>query len=133
MVSVGYNYETKYCFNAKEISDFAKQVGDFNPLHHDVEYAANSRFKKIIVCGPHLSALMMAMSGTELSKKNDMLGLNFDIEFKNAVRSDEEMVLRWSVIETHKKSSSTLVRTETTIHVNEILCAIAHTLDLVYD
>ena len=102
-------------------------------MHHDLEYASNSRLRKIIVCGPHLSSLMMAMSGTELSKENDMLGLKFDIEFKQAVRSDEEMILRWSVIETQKKASSTLVKTKITIHVNEILCAVAHTLDLVYD
>jgi hypothetical protein len=132
-ISVGDQHEKKYCFNAQEISDFAKQVGDFNPIHHDVEFASKSRFKKPIICGPHLTALIMAISGTQLSKKNDMLGLKFNIEFKKAILSDEEMVLHWSIIEIQKKPYSTLVKSKTTVHVNEILCAVAHGLDLVYD
>ncbi len=80
------------------VADFARAAGDMNPLHHDAEFAARSRFGKLIASGPQTSAMLMALTASHFSKSANMLGLDFWFRFKKPVLADESVKLEWMVI-----------------------------------
>jgi 3-hydroxybutyryl-CoA dehydratase len=77
---------------------FARNAGDDNPLHHDPEVAARSRFGRLIASGPHTSALLLGLTAKHFSRFGEMLGLEFWLRFRRAVFADERITLEWLVI-----------------------------------
>ena len=80
-----------------EIVEFAGNIGDENPLHSDPEYAATTRFSRIVACGPHYSSLFMALAGTHFSKEAPMLGLEFNFNFRRVVLAGDTLTMHWVV------------------------------------
>ncbi len=80
------------------VADFAKAAGDSNPLHHDPEFAANTRFGKPTASGPHTTALLLSLTASHFSKKGAMLGLEFWVRFRRPIYADETIVLEWMVV-----------------------------------
>ncbi len=80
------------------VAEFARGIGDLNPVHHDAEYAAGTRFKRPIASGTQTSALLMALTATHFSQRAAMVGLEFWFRFRRAVFADETIRLEWLVI-----------------------------------
>jgi acyl dehydratase len=80
------------------VGEFATTIGDDNPIHHDAEYAAGTRFGRRIASGPHMTALLMALTASHYSKSGAMLGLEFWIRFRRAIYADETIRLEWLVV-----------------------------------
>jgi 3-hydroxybutyryl-CoA dehydratase len=80
------------------VAEFATTIGDDNPMHHDAEYAAGTRFGRLIASGPHMTSLLMALTASHYSKTGAMLGLEFWIRFRRAIFADETIRLEWLVI-----------------------------------
>jgi acyl dehydratase len=103
LVKVGERITDEARFNKEEIAEFAKLAGDFNPLHHDEEFAKATRFKGIIACGPQVASRFLGMTATQFSKRGASLGLEFTLRFAGPVRPEERLELVWDVVEvTHK-------------------------------
>ena len=47
--NVGDTFGKSWQFDEESVKQFATLTGDMNPLHHDSELAAKSRFKRLIV------------------------------------------------------------------------------------
>ena len=77
---------------------FATAVGDDNPIHHDAEYAASTRFGRPTASGPHTTALLLALTASHFSKKGAMLGLEFWVRFRRPIYADETILLEWLVV-----------------------------------
>src|SRR6185295_2527532 len=77
---------------------FATAVGDNNPIHHDPEYAAGTRFGRPTASGPHTTALLLALTAAHFSKKGAMLGLEFWVRFRRPIYADETILLEWLVV-----------------------------------
>jgi acyl dehydratase len=84
-------------FDAEAIRAFATAAGDANPLHHDAEAAAASRFGGLIASGTHYGALMMGLLATELTGHGPGVGMEFALRFRRPVRSGATMRLEWVV------------------------------------
>jgi len=80
------------------VAEFARGVGDGNPIHHDAAYAAGTRFTRPIASGTQTTALLMALTATHFSAGAAMLGLEFWFRFRRAVFADETIRLEWLVI-----------------------------------
>lgn len=80
------------------VSGFANGVGDNNPIHHDQNFAKNTRFGKLTASGPHTTALLLALTASHFSKKGAMLGLEFWVRFRRPIYADEKIFLEWMVI-----------------------------------
>jgi len=72
------------------VSAQAHAVGDTNPVHHDEELAAATRFGCRIASGTHTTALLLALTASHFSKTCAMVGLEFWVRFRKAVRADEQ-------------------------------------------
>jgi acyl dehydratase len=80
------------------VVQFANAAGDNNPIHHDSEYAATTRFGRPTASGPHTTALLLALTASHFSKKGAMLGLEFWVRFRRPIYADETIRLEWIVI-----------------------------------
>ncbi len=104
-VPIGEKIVSQARLNEIEISQFAYSCGDTNPLHHDQEYARQTRFGSIIVCGPHIASLLMAMLARHYSQDTAMVGLESSFQFLKAIKAGELIDLEWEVIATEYKDS----------------------------
>ncbi len=80
------------------VVEFAKAAGDNNPIHHDPEFAATTRFGRPTASGPHTTALLLALTASHFSKRGAMLGLEFWVRFHRPIYADEMIRLEWMVV-----------------------------------
>jgi acyl dehydratase len=102
-VSVGEVFERVITFDEQSARDFATLVGDFNPLHHDDDFAKKSRFGGLIISGTQSVAMMMAMTATFLSQRGHALGLDYNFRFRKGVRIGETVRMHWTVTKVETK------------------------------
>ena len=104
-VQIGERITAQVTLTREEIAHFATLCGDQNPLHHDEDYARQTRFGGIIACGPHVTSLMMGLTATHFSRHGAMLGLEFTFRFRKAVKADEPITIEWVVTGVEDKAS----------------------------
>jgi 3-hydroxybutyryl-CoA dehydratase len=80
------------------VTTFARTVGDDNPVHHDPDFAASTRFRRVIASGTQTTALLLALTASHFSKGGAMVGMEFWQRFKRPVFADETITLEWLVI-----------------------------------
>jgi len=103
MLKVGHHFFRTVTFDEASIRAFAVAAGDENPLHHDAEFAAASRFGGIIASGTHHGALMMGLVATELTRIGAGVGLDFALSFRKPVPAGSTMRLAWEVTATEQE------------------------------
>ncbi len=104
-ISVGEHIVEQVALSFEEIKRFATLCGDLNPLHHDEDYARQTRFGGVIACGPQLSSLMMGMTATYFSREGAMLGLEFNFRFRKAVMVGDTITMDWEIVAADYKAS----------------------------
>ena len=104
LVKVGERITEEARFGKEEIIEFAKLAGDFNPLHHDEEFAKTTRFGGIIASGTQTASLFLGMTATHFSKRGASLGLEFTLRFAGPVRPEERLEMVWEVVEVTNKA-----------------------------
>jgi acyl dehydratase len=80
------------------VSTYAHAVGDTNPVHHDPEFAAASRYGRLIASGTHTTALLLGLTASHFSRNGSMVALEFSVQFRRPVFADETVTLEWLVI-----------------------------------
>jgi acyl dehydratase len=91
-------FSAEVTLSAAAVVEFANAAGDDNPIHHDAEFAATTRFGRPTASGPHTTALLLALTASHFSKTGAMLGLEFWVRFRRAIYADETIRLEWMVI-----------------------------------
>jgi acyl dehydratase len=97
MTFVGETFSKRHVFTVEDIADFATRAGDMNPLHHDAELAAKSRFGGLIASGPQACALLMGLAAAHTSKTHETAGLEFTFRFRRAIPVGADTVLSWTI------------------------------------
>lgn len=98
-VRVGETFSETLTMTPDEAKAFSRAARDFNPLHHDEEAAAASRYGKLIVSGTQMAAHLMALTATHFTKRGEAVGLDFSLRFHKAIYADETITLSWEVVE----------------------------------
>lgn len=94
---VGYRFSCVHRFDAAQVSTFAHAAGDTNPIHHNAEAAAASRFGKPIASGTHTTALLMGLVASHISTLGEVVGVKFTMDLLRPVFADEQVILEWEV------------------------------------
>jgi acyl dehydratase len=106
---IGERFTLTVRLREDEIPAFAASVHDFNPLHHDANYARAAGYPGLIACGPHLGGIFMGMTATHFARpsaggtRRSGLGLGFELRFRAPVYPDEAIELRWTVTAVERK------------------------------
>jgi len=90
-------FSSEVVLSLSQVTQFADAVGDNNPIHHDAEYAATTRFGRPTASGPHVTSLLLALTASHFSRKGAMLGLEFWVRFRRPIYADETILLEWLV------------------------------------
>jgi 3-hydroxybutyryl-CoA dehydratase len=91
-------FSAQVSLDPKAVSAFASAVGDTNPVHHDADLAAKSRFGRLIASGPQTTAHLLALTASHFSKRGAMLGLEFWVRFRRPIYANEKITLEWLVV-----------------------------------
>ncbi len=83
---------------AGDVAEFVDSIGDHNPIHHDYEYAATTRFKKPIVPGMWTAGLISAVLGTKLPGPGSIY-VSQQITFTRPVYVGDAITARVEVVE----------------------------------
>ncbi len=91
-------FSSEVTLTPKVVADYASAVGDTNPVHHDPEFAATTRYGRLIASGAHTSALLFALTASHFSNKGSVVGLEFWVRFRRPVFADETIRIEWLVV-----------------------------------
>ncbi len=80
------------------VARYAEAAGDTNPLHHDPEFAAATRYGRQTASGTHTTALLLGLTASHFSRKGAMVGLEFWVRFRRPIYADETIRLEWLVV-----------------------------------
>jgi 3-hydroxybutyryl-CoA dehydratase len=80
------------------VAAYAQAAGDTNPVHHDPEFAAATRYGRLIASGTHTTALLLGLTASHYSKQGEMVGLEFWVRFRRPIYADETILLEWLVV-----------------------------------
>ena len=80
------------------VSAYAQAAGDNNPAHHDPEFAASTRYGRLIASGTHTTALLLGLTASHYSQRGAMVGLEFWVRFRRPIYADETIRLEWMVV-----------------------------------
>ncbi len=111
-MQIGESFERRVRWSREEITRFAHEVGDTNPLHHDETFAADTRFGDLIASGTQTVAYLMAMCGAQARPDRQGVGLEFTFKLLGPARPDDDITMRWTVIssEASEKPRGTMVK-----------------------
>jgi acyl dehydratase len=80
----GDGAEISRYFGREEVAAFAMLIGDYNPIHLDEAFAANTQFGRCIVHGPLYSSLIGTILGTQCPGPGTIL-VSQDYRFRKPV------------------------------------------------
>lgn len=98
-------FSMEVTLTVESVRQFARMAGDPNPIHHDPDYAALTRFKKTVASGTHTSALLGALTASHFSQYGAMVGLEFWYQYRLPVYDTETIRLEWLVVSTRPSRS----------------------------
>jgi len=90
-------FSSEIVLTPKIVRDYAFAVGDANPVHHDPDFAATTRYGRLIASGAHTAALLFALTASHFSSKGSVVGLGFKIRYRRPIFADETIRLEWLV------------------------------------
>jgi 3-hydroxybutyryl-CoA dehydratase len=112
-LKVGDTASMSKTVSERDIEDFARVTGDFNPVHMDAEFAKQTMFKERIAHGMLGAGIISAVLGTQLPGANTIY-LGQELSFKAPVKIGDTVTATVEVVEKLERKSIVLLRTVVT-------------------
>ena len=90
-IKLGQKVQISKSFSEEEVLYYIKTSGDTNAIHHDIEYAKTTIFKKRIVPGLQVASLFGGLLGSKLPGEGT-IHLGQTLFFKKPIYLDEEIL-----------------------------------------
>jgi acyl dehydratase len=87
MLQIGDTFTLEFSFNQEQVNNFCQISGDYNPLHWDESFAANTMFKKPIIHGALVSSMFSKVMGMDFPGTGSVYLSQFS-EFKRPLYVD---------------------------------------------
>jgi 3-hydroxybutyryl-CoA dehydratase len=127
---VGFKASVTAVITDKMVRQFAEMSGDFNPIHLDDTFAANTRFKKRIAHGMILGALVSRFLNEKIGAGGIYLAQT--LKFSNPVFIDDEITFHLEVTKLHKKRGFGTVETTAVKQTGEVVLKGEATIMMAY-
>ena len=117
---IGERFSSQVTLTPESVAAFSAAAGDINPIHFDAQFAATTRYGKVIASGTHTSALLLGLTATHFSKRGSVVGLEFTVTFRRAVFADETVRVEWDVV---KVTPNAKLKGEIVDMLGRLVCA----------
>ncbi len=107
---VGDHAELTRVVDQADIASFVDAVGDYNPLHSDPAYAANTMFKTPIAPGIFTAGMISAVIGTRLPGPGSIY-LSQELKFVKPVKAGDTIAARVEVAELVRERNRARLKT----------------------
>jgi 3-hydroxybutyryl-CoA dehydratase len=91
-------FSSEVTLSPDRVAEYALAAGDSNPIHFDAEFAAQTRYRRIIASGTQTTALLLGLTAAHFSNGASMVGLEYSVKFRRPVFADETIRMEWLVI-----------------------------------
>jgi acyl dehydratase len=105
---VGYEFEYGFQFTQAEVKRFAEVTGDFNPIHLDADYAAQTPFKKPIMHGFLSGSIFSKVFGTQYPGEGTIY-MEQQMNFRRPMFVDTKYAVKFKVLECDHEKGSMLI------------------------
>ncbi|KXS56463.1 MAG: hypothetical protein AMR96_02585 [Candidatus Adiutrix intracellularis] len=110
LIEIGEEASLSLLVSVNVVENYARLVGDLNPIHLDDEYATSSFFKKRVAHGMLAAGLISAVLGTRLPGPGTIY-LNQNLEFKRPIYIGDTITARVRVLEKNYHHEKIKLRT----------------------
>ena len=102
-ITVGLIARSTRIFDKDTVLKFAQLTGDFNPVHFDEAYAADTIFIKPIVHGPLVLTLVTTIFANELTGPGSVY-MSHNVKFMLPVYYNDKITAEVEVLEVNEKN-----------------------------
>ena len=120
MIRPGDTFQYLFQFNQEDVIKFAEASGDFNPLHLDNDFAAQTIFGKTIIHGFLAGSVFSKVFGTIFPGQGTIY-LKQDMSFLKPMFTEIQYTAIFEVLETKKKKSRAIVKTTIIDRDNQLI------------
>ncbi len=119
-IKVGMFSETSMVVTGEKIDTFAELTGDFNPIHVDAEFAAQSMFGKRIAHGALSASLISAILGNDLPGPGAIF-VELNMRFRRPAFIDDEVTARAEVVEINERTGRIKMKVTCSVNGKQII------------
>jgi acyl dehydratase len=117
-VSVGQRASRSITLTERHVQLFAELTGDYNPLHFDEAFAAQTKFGRLVVQGGLTTGLLHALVAMNLPGPGTVF-LNQSWQFTAPVFIGDTITATAEVIEVHARKPVTRLKVQVVRHTGE--------------
>ncbi|MDF2454556.1 MAG: maoC [Cytophagaceae bacterium] len=111
LLNEGDFYSENFSYSMEDVKTFATISGDFNPIHIDEAYAANTVFKKPIVHGIFALSVFSKMIGMTFPGEGTVY-MGQDVSFKRPVFVGKEYIAKVTISAVNRDKHTATISTE---------------------
>ncbi|MEW6402312.1 MAG: MaoC family dehydratase [Chloroflexota bacterium] len=108
-LTVGQTATRSITLTAEHVRAYAEMTGDYNPLHFDEEYAARTKFKKLVVQGGLTTGLLHALAAMDMPGPGTVF-LSQNWEFTAPVFIDDTITAEVEILFIHPSKPVTQLK-----------------------
>ncbi len=117
---VGQKATRSMTLTGKHVKDYADLTGDYNPLHFDEEYAADTSFGRLVVQGGLTTGLLHALVAMEMPGPGTVF-LNQNWQFTAPVFIGDTITAEVEVLKIHESKPVTQLKVTITRQDGEVV------------
>jgi acyl dehydratase len=106
---VGQKASRSITLTADHVKTFAELTGDFNPLHFDEEFTANTKFKELVVQGGLTSGLLNALVAMDMPGPGTVF-MSQNFKYPAPVFIGDTITAEAEVLKTHRSRPMTQLK-----------------------
>ncbi len=119
-ITVGQKARRTLEFTSQHVKAFAELSGDYNPLHFDEDFAAHTKFERLVVQGGLTTGLLHALVAMDLPGPGTVF-LSQDWKFTAPVFIDDTITAEVEVISVHASKPVTQLAIRVTRQDGEVV------------
>lgn len=112
-ITVGQRARRSLTLTAEHVRTFAELSGDYNPLHFDEQFAARTKFGRLVVQGGLTTGLLHALVATDLPGPGSVF-LSQNWRFTAPVYIGDTITAHAEVVSVHASKPVTQLRVQVT-------------------
>lgn len=119
-VSVGQRAERSLTLEASHVATFAQLTGDYNPLHFDEQFAARTKFGRLVVQGGLTTGLLHALVAMDMPGPGTVF-LSQNWKFTAPVYIGDTITAAAEVLSVHASKPVTQLAIRVTSQTGEVV------------